>query len=237
MPHVYADRVREVTTSTGPGNVTLAGAAPGGFATFAARIGVGNTTEVCMVDPASGEWEAFATELLSATVLQRGTLLASSTGSRVSFATGVKQVYVCQPAAEIMRRTEIVAALAAPGGGGVYARAGSAWVEVPQRAVLVEVTGTSYTPAVGPDGRWFLGTNAAGCAMLVPTHAAQPHPLGTLLTFEQDAAGSLVFTGDTGVTVRPPPDTVAETNGIGSVVQIHKRTATFWTIFGNLKAA
>jgi hypothetical protein len=138
MPHVYADRVREVFTGTGPGNITLQGAVLG-FRSFLAGVGVGNTTDVCAVDPVTGEWEVFATTLLSATSLQRGTLLASSTGGRVSFTSGTKEVFVCLPGSEAMRRTEIEAeldALAAlvaaritdaPAGGGQHGRVAGAW--------------------------------------------------------------------------------------------------------------
>jgi hypothetical protein len=138
MPHVYADRVREIFTGTGPGNITLAGAVPG-FRSFLAGVGVGNTTDVCAVDPATGEWEVFSTTLLSPTGIERGPVLASSTGGRISFTTGTKEVFVCLPGSEAMRRTEIEAeldALAAlvaeriidaPAGGAQHVRVAGAW--------------------------------------------------------------------------------------------------------------
>ena len=112
MPHLYADRVMELTESTGPGNVSLKGAAGPDFVTFAARIGVGNSTDVCMRDRTSGEWEVFRATVLTATTLQRGTLHASSTGARVSFASGPKEIFCCLPATQVMVREEIEAALA-----------------------------------------------------------------------------------------------------------------------------
>lgn len=111
MPHVYADRVKEVTTSTGPGALTLGGAAPGGFRTFAGALAVGDTTDVCIEDPATGEWEVCAATLVGPATLQRGAIRASSTGERISFGGGTKHVFICLPAAEAMRRSEIEAAL------------------------------------------------------------------------------------------------------------------------------
>jgi hypothetical protein len=114
LAHLYVDRVKEVTTSTGPGALTLGGAAPGGYATFASALAVGDTTDVCIEDPASGEWEVCQATLVGPTTLQRGAIHSSSVGgARISFAGGTKHVFITLPAAEAMRRSEIQAALAA----------------------------------------------------------------------------------------------------------------------------
>lgn len=102
MAHVYADRVKETTTSTGTGDLVLEGAVSGhqSFAVIGA-----NTTDVCIEDPATGAWEV-TTASVSGGSLVRGTLRASSTGSRISFAAGTKNVFVVLPSAEVMSRTE-----------------------------------------------------------------------------------------------------------------------------------
>ena len=110
MAHVYADRVRETTSTTGTGSLTLAGAASG-FQSFSAGVGTGNDTHYCVTDPATGAWEVTAGNLSGSTTLTRGTLLASSTGSRIDFGSGAKEVFCVLPGAEIMRRTEVQAAL------------------------------------------------------------------------------------------------------------------------------
>ena len=55
MPLVIKDRVRQATTTTGTGTITLSGTATG-FQTFA-EIGDGNTTYYTIVDDTTGAWE------------------------------------------------------------------------------------------------------------------------------------------------------------------------------------
>lgn len=96
MPLVLKDRVKELTTSTGTGAVTLAGAVTG-YQSFAA-IGDGNTTYY--VISGGSEWEVgIGTYTASGTTLSRGTVLASSNaGSLVNFSAGTKDVICSYPA-------------------------------------------------------------------------------------------------------------------------------------------
>jgi len=97
MALVVKDRVQETSTTTGTGTFTLAGAVSG-FQSFSA-IGNGNTTYYAIVG--GTEWEVgLGTYTLSGTTLSRDTVLASSTGSKVSFSAGTKNVFVTYPAAE-----------------------------------------------------------------------------------------------------------------------------------------
>jgi hypothetical protein len=98
MPLVLADRVKESTTTTGTGTVTLAGAAAG-FQAFSV-IGNGNTTYYTIVDTVNGTWEVgIGTYTLSGTTLARNTVLESSNaGALVNFAAGSKDVFVAYPA-------------------------------------------------------------------------------------------------------------------------------------------
>ena len=99
MALVLADRVRETTTTTGTGSVTLGGAYTS-FQTFSAGIGNGNTTYYTIANAATGEWEVgLGTYTLSTNSLSRDTVYASSnSGSLVNFAAGTKDVFVTQPA-------------------------------------------------------------------------------------------------------------------------------------------
>jgi hypothetical protein len=98
MPLVVADRVKETTTTTGTGTITLAGAASG-FQSFAA-IGNGNQTYYTIVDGTANTWEVgVGTYTSSGTTLSRDIVLSSSnSGSLVSFGAGTKEVFVTYPA-------------------------------------------------------------------------------------------------------------------------------------------
>jgi hypothetical protein len=98
MAFVLADRVRETTTSTGTGTVTLAGAVTG-FQTFAA-IGNANTTYYTIAGQGTSEWEVgIGTYTSSGTTLARNTVLSSSnSGSLVNFSAGTKDVFCDYPA-------------------------------------------------------------------------------------------------------------------------------------------
>jgi hypothetical protein len=97
MPLVVKDRVKETTSTTGTGTVTLAGASTG-FQSFAA-VGNGNTTYYSIVDNSTGDWEVgIGTYTSSGTTLSRTTILSSSnSGSAVNFAAGLKDVFVTYP--------------------------------------------------------------------------------------------------------------------------------------------
>lgn len=97
MAFVVADRVRESSTTTGTGPMTLAGAVIG-YQSFGSAIGAGNTTYYTISNPGVNEWEVGIGTVGSGT-LARTTVLASSTGtSLVSFTAGSKDVFVTYPA-------------------------------------------------------------------------------------------------------------------------------------------
>lgn len=100
MALVVKDRVKETSTTTGTGAVTLAGAVAG-FDAFSV-IGDGNTTYYAIVAQTPGEWEVgIGVYTASGTTLSRDTILASSnSGAAVNFSAGTKDVFVTYPAAE-----------------------------------------------------------------------------------------------------------------------------------------
>ena len=98
MALIVKDRVKENTTTTGTSDFTLTGAASG-FQTFAV-IGNTNTTYYAAVDQANGTWEVgIGTYSTTGPTLTRDTVLESSnSGSKVSFASGTKEVFCTYPA-------------------------------------------------------------------------------------------------------------------------------------------
>jgi hypothetical protein len=98
MALVLKDRVKESTTTTGTGTLTLLGAYTG-YQAFSA-IGDGNTCYYAISSSEGSQWEVgVGTYTASGTTLSRDTILESSTGGgAIDLAAGVKDVYVVYPA-------------------------------------------------------------------------------------------------------------------------------------------
>lgn len=95
MALVLANRVKDTTTTTGTGTITLSGTAPTGYQNFSV-IGNGNTTYYTIAG--GSQWEVgIGTYTSSGTTLSRDTVLASSTGSKLDLAAGTKDVFVTLP--------------------------------------------------------------------------------------------------------------------------------------------
>ena len=96
------DRVKETTTTTGTGTVTLAGAVHD-FESFEAGIGDGNVTYYCIFHESDSydEWEVgVGTYTSSGTTLSRTAITSSNSDSLVSFTAGTKSVFVTMPASK-----------------------------------------------------------------------------------------------------------------------------------------
>jgi len=91
MALIHADFVEETTLTTGTDTLTLAGATTGNRP-FGAVIGDGNTC-IYGIESASGEFES-GIGTVGAGTLERTTLIASSTGSKLALGTGPHTVYV-----------------------------------------------------------------------------------------------------------------------------------------------
>lgn len=102
MALVLKDRVREQSSTTGTGTVTLAGAYDG-YRTFASCVPTGSVVYYCIHNTSTGfedEWEVgYGTFTLSGTTLSRTSVMASSnSGSAVDFSAGTKEVFITYPA-------------------------------------------------------------------------------------------------------------------------------------------
>tara|TARA_B100000085_G_scaffold91547_1_gene82747 strand:- start:802 stop:1659 length:858 start_codon:yes stop_codon:yes gene_type:complete len=99
MAFVVADRVKETTTTTGTGTITLGGAEPN-FITFTSALSDGDTTYYAIVDDTNLAFEVgLGTFTASGTTLARTTVLASSnSGSAVNLQAGTKDVFINYPA-------------------------------------------------------------------------------------------------------------------------------------------
>ena len=175
MALVVKDRVQETSTTTGTGTFTLAGAVSG-FQSFSA-IGNANTTYYTIVG--GTQWEVgLGTYTSSGTTLSRDTVLSSSTGSKIDFAAGTKNVFVTYPSDK-----------------AIYDDASGNVIALGTPASVTLTNGTGLPISTGVSG---LGTNVA-TFLATPSSAN----LAAALT-DETGSGSLVFAtlptfGTTGV--------------------------------------
>ena len=97
MAFAVDDRVKETSTTTGTGTLTLAGAETG-FQAFS-EIGNANTTTYVIEHTTADEWEVGrGTYTAAGTLLSRDTVISSSNAdSLVNFSAGTKNVFVDLP--------------------------------------------------------------------------------------------------------------------------------------------
>ena len=102
MALVLNDRVKETTTTTGTGTISLGGAQTN-FETFVAGIGNSNTTYYAIVHRSNAEFEIGLGTITDASpdTLARTTIISSSNSdSAVDFSAGTKDVFCTMPASK-----------------------------------------------------------------------------------------------------------------------------------------
>lgn len=105
----FADRVKETTTTTGTGDITLAGAATG-FRTFNDAFGTNVRFYYAISSSGGSEWETGEGYLTTSTNMVREAVAASSNSNAlVSFSAGTKDVYMSLIADEIADKSVIFA--------------------------------------------------------------------------------------------------------------------------------
>lgn len=93
MSGLVADRVKETTTTTGTGSLTLAGAVAQ-FQTFNAAFGTNSFFYYCIVDADGADWEVGRGYLSTSTDLVRSVIQSSSNaGAVVSLSAGTHSVF------------------------------------------------------------------------------------------------------------------------------------------------
>ena len=94
---MFADRVKETTTTTGTGDITLAGAVSQ-FEAFSTNFSTGQEFYYCVVAQSGTEWEVGRGTLSDATTLVRSEVLQSTNSdAAVNFSAGTKDVFVPIP--------------------------------------------------------------------------------------------------------------------------------------------
>ena len=153
MALVVNDRVKETSTTTGTGTLSLAGAVTG-FETFSSAIGNANTTYYSIVN-VNGEFEV-GLGTVSAAALARTTVISSSNSdSAVNFASGTKNVFCTLPASK---------AVILDASGNIVANNGS---------LLTALNATQLTSGTVPNDRFPATLPAASGASLTALNATQ----------------------------------------------------------------
>jgi len=102
MAFVIADRVKETTTTTGTGTITLAGAVTN-FETFTANLSNSDTTYYAIVDSTNNAFEVgLGTFTASGTTLARSVIASSNSNNLVNFGAGTKEVFITIPASKLV---------------------------------------------------------------------------------------------------------------------------------------
>jgi len=214
MALVLADRVRETTTTTGTGTVTLLGAFTG-YQSFAA-VGNGNTTYYTIAHQTLSEWEVgIGTYTSAGTTLSRTTVLSSSNaGSLVTFSAGTKDVFVTQPSSRAvyadgttLTATNSSVLPVASGGTGLST--------TPANGALNIGNGTGFTRATLTQGTGISITNGAGSITIASSVTPVTSVTGT---------APVVSSGGT----TPAISMAAATASVNGYL-----TSTDWTTFNN----
>ena len=217
MALVLNNRVRETTTTTGTGAVTLGGAADG-FQTFAAGIGNSNTTYYAISLNSANEWEVgLGTLNGDSSTLTRTTVLESSNSdSAVDFTAGSKEIFCTLPAEKAMYLDA--------SGAGVGGLAAVVDDTTPQLGGDLDVNGNAIVSA--SNGAIAINANGTGTVTMTTnsvTGDVIPGKLAgtdftTSLIVGHSTTGTLSAAGDNvavGVTAMDAITTADQTTAIG----------------------
>jgi hypothetical protein len=102
MSYIIADRVKQQTTSTGTGAITL-GASVTGFQVFSAVCSNADTFHYAIVHLTNGSWETgIGTYNSGAGTVSRSVLTSSDSDQLIDFAAGAKEIFITPVANNIV---------------------------------------------------------------------------------------------------------------------------------------
>lgn len=101
MAFITSDFLKETSTTTGTGNITLGGVRVPG-STFASAMANGSTFHYAISHDTLGEWETGLGTMLTSTTFSRSVISSSNANALVNFSGGSKRVDVVLPASRIV---------------------------------------------------------------------------------------------------------------------------------------
>ncbi|TIN76786.1 hypothetical protein [Mesorhizobium sp.] len=101
-------------------------------------------------------------------------------------------------------------------------------------SVTATVSTTTYDPVLGDANGYKRCTNAAGCAVTVPSNAEVALPVDTEITFRQAGAGAVTFDAPTDVTLNGLLGYLNQTAFEGATVTLKKVATDEWDLIGLL---
>ncbi|MCU0296697.1 MAG: hypothetical protein MUD05_11670 [Candidatus Nanopelagicales bacterium] len=107
-----------------------------------------------------------------------------------------------------------------------------ALASIPATLAGEDITGTTYTLAIGDQDKVKTTTNGSAVTITVPSHANVPFELGSMVYFYQEGDGLVTLQGDTGVTVRSRPG--LKSGGKYALFFIWKQDDNVWVASGDL---
>ena len=238
MAFVLADRVRETTTTTGTGTVTLGGAVTG-FQSFSA-IGNANNTYYAIAGQGTAEWEVgIGTYTASGTTLSRDTVLASSNaGSLVVFSAGTKDVFCDYPAGRAAYLDTTGNVLAVPtldatniDVTNVRALDGTAAFSIANTTGVVSIDDTKFSLQDETDNTKKALFQLSGITTANTRTYTLPNVTGTLATIStltQTFSGTTTFSAST-VTVGSSTNTATYGLGTGATLSGNTKTVNVGT--------
>lgn len=103
MAHISADRVRQLSTTSGTGNITLASSVAS-YRAFSSVLSVSDTFYYTIAHLVSDEWEVGIGTYVSLNAFSRNTIISSSnSGSAVNFSAGDKDVFITAPSSKFLQ--------------------------------------------------------------------------------------------------------------------------------------
>ena len=216
MALVYADRVQDTTATTGTGTITLAGAPPSGYQSFAV-IGNGNTAYYTLTSGSA--WEVgIGTYSSTGPTLARTTILSSSAAGAAITLSGTSTVFVTYPAERAFSTDNVLAV--ASGGTGL--------ATAPVNGALLIGNGTNYTSGNLTAGTGIGVANATG-SITVSNSAPMTYPGAGIANSTGSAWGtSYTTTGSGTVAVLAASPTITGTYTFGGTAV----SAAAWNLNG-----